>query len=340
MRLRAWARFGGGGFENGKDDRIGDWSCAGPCVGGRCSRAGQPDRHNPRRRGRLAGALVTRRHCHGRIAVPAGDTHRRHRHQRQLRAAAASAWGLLGRVRASRFRRRGGDRDRPARRRGRRQRGHGTRRRDRGGPGGWRRPGGDPDDGDRLEPGERRSECPADGPDAVRHRRDSARPEHQHAERRAAGDQRLVRLRQRLPDGRRRHERQSVRHLERALRRRRNRGDAGAHLWDLRRVRAVLGGRHQRYYQERRKCVLGQLAHELRQADLGRAQPVRGGVRGGARGRSEPVRTRRRSADRSPATASGSSTRSAAHGPPTATASRRPASRTAQRTTTTGTRSS
>ena len=131
------------------------------------------------------------------------------------------------------------------------------------------------------------------------HRRDSARAEHQYAQRRAARDQRGVRLRQRLPGGRRRHERQPVRHVERALRRRRDRGDTGAHLRDLGRVRAVLRRRRQRHHEERRQHVLRELAYELRQPDLGGAQPLRGGERGGADGYPEPdARSDARRSDR------------------------------------------
>ena len=75
---------------------------------------------------------------------------------------------------------------------------------------------------------------------------------------------RRLRLRQRLPDQRRRRQRQHLRHQQQPVHRGRDRGDAGAHLGHLGRVRPLLGRRRQRRHQARRQHLLGQLPPQPR----------------------------------------------------------------------------
>ena len=71
-------------------------------------------------------------------------------------------------------------------------------------------------------------------------------PDRQHAEQQPGHDRRRVRLRQRVPDGRRRHQRQRPRPAEQPVHRGRDPGSAGADLGHLRRVRPFQRRRGQR----------------------------------------------------------------------------------------------
>ena len=115
----------------------------------------------------------------------------------------------------------------------------------------------------------------ADRPHAVHHRRARARPDRQRHQRRPDHDRRRLRLRQRLPDQRRRRQRQHLRHQQQPVHRGRDRGDAGAHLGHLGRVRPLLGRRRQRRHQARRRHLLGQLSPQPEQRVVDRRDAVR-----------------------------------------------------------------
>ena len=115
-------------------------------------------------------------------------------------------------------------------------------------------------------------------PHARRHRRARARPHREHAEQRPGlASSGALRLRQRVPAQRRRHQRQPVRHPRQPVHRGRHRGDADPHLRHLRRVRALLRRRGQRHHQERRQPFSGQLPHRPRQPRVARRDAVREG---------------------------------------------------------------
>ncbi len=127
------------------------------------------------------------------------------------------------------------------------------------------------------------------------------------AQRRPAGDQRRVRVRQHLHGQRRRRERQPVRQPAEPLHRGRDRGDAGADLRHLGRVRPVRRRRRQRDHEKRRQQVLWERPRELPQPVLVDRDAVRGAEQR-QRGRtSTSRRTKARSAVRSPRTTCGSS---------------------------------
>ena len=69
---------------------------------------------------------------------------------------------------------------------------------------------------------------------------------------------------------RRRHQRQPVRQPRQPLHRGRDRGDAGADIGHLRRIRPLLGRRRQRGHQARRQQVLRQLPHRTSPTPNGR----------------------------------------------------------------------
>ena len=112
-------------------------------------------------------------------------------------------------------------------------------------------------------------------PHAVRSRRARAGPDRQHAEQQPGHHRRRLRLRQRVPDGRRRHQRQRARPAEQPLHRGRDPGTAGADVGHLRRVRPLQRRRRQRDHEERRQPVLGRVPLELHQPGLGRGDAVR-----------------------------------------------------------------
>ncbi len=114
-------------------------------------------------------------------------------------------------------------------------------------------------------------------------------PHHEHPERRAALDRGQLRLRQRLPARRRRHQRQPVRKRQRPLHRGRDRGDPGPDLGHLRRVRPLQRRRRQRHHQAGRQPVLGQRARELQQPLVAGRDAVREGQRHRARGQDQQV---------------------------------------------------
>ena len=76
----------------------------------------------------------------------------------------------------------------------------------------------------RVQPARRAVLADAGRAHAVRPRRARARPDRQHAEQQPGDDRRRVRLRQRVPDGRRRHQRQRARSAQQPLHRGRDPG--------------------------------------------------------------------------------------------------------------------
>ena len=135
-----------------------------------------------------------------------------------------------------------------------------------------------------------------------------SRAHRQHPERGSGHDRGQLRLRQRVPARRRRHQRQPVRKREQPLHRGRDRGDPGPDLGDLGRVRPLQRRRHQRHHQAGRQPVLGQLPRELHQPLVARRDAVsRRDAGDRARRTSSASSTRRPSAGRSSRTGSGSS---------------------------------
>ena len=116
---------------------------------------------------------------------------------------------------------------------------------------------------------------------------------------------RRVRLRQRLPDQRRRRQRQPLRHATEPLHRGRDRGDAGADVGHLGRIRALLRRRRQRRHQERRRHLLR--AASARTCATRPGPTRRRSRRASARAPATRTRLEARSAGRSSATGSGSS---------------------------------
>ena len=100
-------------------------------------------------------------------------------------------------------------------------------------------PAADCDPGRRHERDTGGNREPRDAADDSGHRAALARRQRSLAEHRSAGCQRRLRLRQRLHDQRRRHQRQPVRDAAEPVHRGRDRGDAGADLGHLGRIRPV-----------------------------------------------------------------------------------------------------
>ena len=117
----------------------------------------------------------------------------------------------------------------------------------------------------------------ADGPHAFARRRARARPHEQHAQRQPGHDLGRGGLRQRVPARRRRYRRQPVRPSGRSVRRGSDRGNAGADLRGVGRIRALLRRRRQRRDQARRQHVLGQRAQQRDERRLDRGDAVREG---------------------------------------------------------------
>ena len=174
----------------------------------------------------------------------------------------------------------------------------------------------------------------ADRPHAVQHRRARARPHRQRPERRPGDDRGRVRLRQRLPDQRRRRQRQHLRHQPQPVHRGRHRGDAGAHLGHLGRIRPLLGRRRQRRHQARRRHLLGHLPPQPRATRRG---PTRRRSRRASGPTATRTSSRARSAGRWSAPAPGSSAPAATRTRPRGGRSRRPASATTSASTTSAT---
>ena len=229
------------------------------------------------RRGLLHGRRASPgrlRHRH--LASAAGRAYRHHRHEWRLPLPRPAAGRLQGHVHAGELRRRRAQRRRRARQHGRGARHH--ERRFRAGDGGGRGRKRVHVDGDagvhQLQVRRVRGQAGHESHPG-RHRRPGPRGHRQQPEPEPRpGDHRgCLCLRQRVPAQRCGHKRQPVRLRPQPVRRGCLAGDLDPHRGHLRRIRPLLGRRHQRHHQERRERLLRQLPHRPHQPVLAGREP-------------------------------------------------------------------